>query len=114
MSWLFIGPHSNRRIEESVNPQLVAAIRARRLVEFDYAGHHRVAEPHVYGQRAGVDQLLIFQTAGSSSSGGLPAWRRVDVHRMSGLRVCGETFPGPRPNPSGHHSAWDITYEIVH
>ncbi len=96
-----------------MNQQLVNAIRNRLMIEFDYGGHHRIAEPHVYGRNDGVDQLLVYQVSGGSSSGGLPEWRRVDVPRMSGLSILEDTFPGPRPNPSGRRSSWDQVYEIV-
>ena len=96
-----------------MDQHLVNAIRNRRMIEFDYGDHHRIAEPHVYGLNGGVEQLLVYQVAGGSSSGGLPEWRRVDVPRMSGLSILEDTFPGPRPNPSGRHSSWDQTYEKV-
>jgi hypothetical protein len=93
--------------------ELVSAIQGKRMIEFDYGGHHRVAEPHVYGRIRGVDELLVYQVAGSSSSGGLPQWRRVVVDRMSGLTISADVFPGPRPNPSGEHSVWDEYYAVV-
>ena len=96
-----------------MSQQIVDAIRGKRIVEFDYAGHHRIAEPHVYGLHRGVEQLLIYQVAGGSSSGGLPQWRRVDVPGISGLSIMADVFPGPRPNPSGEHSRWDQIYAIV-
>ncbi len=89
------------------------AILAKQMVEFDYGGYHRIAEPHVYGRHGGVIQLLVYQVAGGSPSGGLPEWRRVDVHRMSGLSLMAATFAGPRPYPSGRHSSWDEVYARV-
>ncbi len=96
-----------------MNRQLVNAIRNRRMIEFDYGDHRRIAEPHVYGLKDGTEQLLVYQVAGGSSSGGLPEWRRVDLPRMSGLSILEDTFVGPRPNPSGRHSIWDQIYEKV-
>ena len=96
-----------------MDPSISTAIRTKHMVEFDYGGHHRVAEPHIYGRKSGVDQLLVFQVGGTSSSGGLPQWRRVDVHRMTALTVLVRTFAGARPNPSGERSSWDVVYEIV-
>ncbi|MGO9180491.1 MAG: hypothetical protein ACLQHS_14705 [Candidatus Limnocylindrales bacterium] len=96
-----------------MDQQLAGAIRERRMIEFDYGGHHRVAEPHVYGRNGAVEELLVYQVAGGSSSGGLPQWRRVEVGRMTGMSILEDTFPGPRPNPSGQHSSWDEIYEIV-
>jgi len=96
-----------------MNQQIIKAIREKKVIEFDYQGYHRVAEPHVYGQNQGVDQLLVYQIRGGSSSGRLPNWRRVDLQGMINLIVTEETFHGPRTNVSGRHSTWDITYEIV-
>jgi hypothetical protein len=96
-----------------MDPQLVTAISNNRMIEFDYGGHHRVAEPHVYGRIHGVDELLVYQVAGTSSSGGLPQWRRVIVDGMSGLTISADVFPGPRPYPSGEHSPWDEYYAVV-
>jgi hypothetical protein len=99
--------------EEHMDQQIIDAIRNKRMIEFDYGGFHRVAEPHVYGRNGAVDQLLVYQVGGGSSSGGLPEWRRVDVPRITGLVVLDRTFFGARPNPSGQHSSWDETYAIV-
>jgi len=96
-----------------MNQQIIDAIQNKRMIEFEYGRYHRIAEPHVYGLSRGVDQLLVYQVAGGSSSGGLPEWRRVDVPRVVGLVVLDKTFPGARPNPSGKHSDWDKTYAIV-
>ena len=96
-----------------MNQQIIKAIRGKRLIEFDYHGYHRVAEPHVYGQNHGVDQLLVYQIRGGSSSGRLPDWRRVDLQGIINLIATEETFHGPRSNVSGRHSTWDRTYEIV-
>jgi hypothetical protein len=96
-----------------VDQQLVDAIRGRRMMEFDYKGRHRVAEPHIYGRKGGAEQLLVYQTGGTSASGGLPQWRRVDVAGMTGLTIRPDVFPGPRPYPSGEHSPWDEIYAAV-
>lgn len=50
---------------------IAAAIREKRLVEFEYRGHARVCEIHIFGQKDGRDQILAYQVDGSSSSGGL-------------------------------------------
>ncbi len=96
-----------------MNDAICEAIRNKRMVEFEYDGYHRVAEPHVYGVNGGVEQLLVYQVGGQSSSGGLPEWRRMDLHSIVGFQVLGKTFAGRRQTPSGRHSSWDITYEIV-
>lgn len=89
------------------------AIANKHVVEFTYGGHRRIAEPHVLGVFNGAIQLLGFQTGGSSSSGGLPEWRRFDLADMSGLKVLSQSFPGKRPFPSGKHSSWDYQIAVV-
>jgi len=89
------------------------AIREKKLVQFTYSGHPRIVEPHVLGVNGGITQFLGYQVGGSSSSGGIPEWRRFDLPKMSGLSIRPETFPGPRPFPSGKHSSWDYQIAIV-
>ena len=83
------------------------AISHKLLIEFDYDGYHRVAEPHVYGKKSDRIQLLAYQTEGKSASYGLPEWRRFDVARMSNLKLTDRHFPGRRPTISGEHSSFD-------
>lgn len=92
---------------------LKLAIANKHLVEFSYGGHHRVAEPHVLGINGGTLQFLGYQVGGSSSSGGIPEWRRFDLSKVSGLRELPQTFPGKRPFPSGKHSSWDKQLAVV-
>jgi len=33
-----------------MDQQLLNAIRNKQMIEFDYGGYHRIAEPHVYGR----------------------------------------------------------------
>ncbi len=97
------GVQMNQTIEQAMN--------SKKLIEFMYSNHIRIVEPHVLGVNGGVTQLLGYQTGGSSSSGGLPEWRRFDLPKMSGLKIRNESFPGVRPYPSGKHSSWD--YQIA-
>lgn len=90
-----------------------AAILNKEIVEFTYHRHNRICEPHVYGVKNGKYQVLFYQIGGGSSSGGIPEWRRMDVGEISGLRTTGNTFPGPRPYPSGQHSDWDTIIALV-
>jgi 2-dehydro-3-deoxyphosphooctonate aldolase (KDO 8-P synthase) len=82
------------------------AINQKRLIKFSLYGHTRIAEPHDYGIKKGVAQVLVYQVGGGSSSGRIPNWRRVDLSKISKLELLDETFPGQRPVP-GEHSKWD-------
>lgn len=89
------------------------AIKNKNLIEFTYENKHRIAEPHVYGVLDGKRQLLVYQIAGQSSSGNLPNWRRMDVSKISNMRILDDRFPGRRPYPSGEHSSFDTVYVVV-
>lgn len=93
--------------------EIIEAIRSKKLLEFMYSGHHRIVEPHVLGVNAGITQLLGYQVGGTSSSGGIPEWRRFDLPKLSGLAITAQSFPGKRPFPSGKHSSWDRQIAIV-
>ena len=84
------------------------AILNKRLIQFEYGGLRRTAEPHVYGMKKGEAQLLVYQVGGGSSSGGrLPQWRRLKVSEISNLKELKETFSGARQTPAGQHSGFD-------
>lgn len=92
---------------------MIEAVRDRAVVNFSYSGHTRTGEPHIVGTKNGVDQVLFYQTGGSSSSGALPEWRRFDLHKILDLKQTGERFAGKRPTPSGRHSVWDVQHIVV-
>jgi hypothetical protein len=94
---------------------VVQAIRDKMLIKFNYHGFPRIAEPHIFGIKHGVKQMLIFQVDGDSSKGkaDLPNWRRVDLAQVTDLVVLDQAFSGPRPYPSGKHSSWDVQLEVV-
>jgi histidyl-tRNA synthetase len=96
-----------------VDELLEKAINERRLIRFAYQGKPRVAEPHDYGIQNGSVRLLTYQLRGSSNSGGLPAWRWIEVQGISDLEILSETFAGNRPAASGKHHAWDHVFASV-
>lgn len=98
---------------KSMNDLIRTAIAEKRIIEFDYDGYHRIAEPHIYGVLNGINELLTFQLRGGSSSGGIPDWRRFKLQGISNLKLLDEHFPGKRPHPSGVHSSFDRRFYIV-
>ena len=97
-----------------MNQQAVEeAIRTKSVIEFHYGDHHRVVEPHVMGVSNGTLKVLCYQIDGSSSSGGIPEWRRFDLDRINNLVITNQHFPGRRPIPSGRHSSWDRVISVV-
>jgi hypothetical protein len=90
------------------------AIADRNIIEFNYHGYPRIAEPHVYGIHNGKKQLLVYQIGGATSSGKIPDWRRINLDEISGIKVLTEQkFPGPRLNPSQYNNQWDTIVSMV-
>jgi len=89
------------------------AIQQKKLIQFSYGLQTRIVEPHVLGVSNGDLQILGYQIGGHSSSGSLPDWRRFDIARISRLTISNDSFTGSRPYPSGRHSVWDYTIQIV-
>ena len=96
-----------------MNDTIINAISNKKIIEFDYHEHHRIAEPHIYGILGGEEDILVYQTGGTSSSGGIPEWRRMHLSEISNLIVTDQTFAGRRETPTGKHSSFDRTFAIV-
>jgi hypothetical protein len=92
---------------ENIDQLIRAAISQKRTMRFLYNGKERIAEPHDYGIQSGQTLLLTYQIGGPSSSARLPAWRWIDVSKVSDLEILDVTFEGNRPAPSGRHHKWN-------
>jgi hypothetical protein len=103
----------SRKAATAGNDALIrCAIAERRLIRFEVDGLVRIAEPHDYGIRKDVPQLLAYQTGGQSKSGKLPNWRWFVISRMSNLEILSQSFAGGRPSPSGKHSAQELFLRV--
>jgi len=92
------------------------AIANREVIEFSYKGYPRIAEPYVYGIKNGKRQILVYQIGGSTTSGKIPDWRRINLDDISGIRVIkGQTFQGIRENiqSTANHQDWDTIIASV-
>ena len=97
-----------------VNSQLVTAIKEKRLIEFAYkGGRPRIAEPHDYGIKGGVEAVLVYQISGDSTSGTPHGWKHSELRNMSDLRVLDRKFPGSRRDRIQHHGRWDTLFARV-
>lgn len=92
--------------------ELVAAITARNVVSFSYEGNLRIGEPHKLGKQDGKLILEMYQTRGTTQSGGLPDWRAFRVDRIRSLTVLLETFT-PRTDFNPKRRQWDSTVAEV-
>ena len=81
------------------------------MVQFTYTGRVRVAEPHDYGMRGGVERLLVYQTHGGRPS--VPGWRLLDVNKIGDLLVLDRTFKGSRGTSYHNHYQWDDLFARV-
>jgi hypothetical protein len=80
-----------------VQAELLAAIQARRVVEFkDGGGFQRIGEPHLLGVCAetGTTLLELFQTDGEKARSGshLPQWRLFAISDIWNLRTTAIEF----------------------
>jgi hypothetical protein len=97
-----------------VNDDLMRAIAEKHLIEFVYKiGRPRIAEPHDYGIRGGVECLLAYQISGDSRSGTAHGWKQFEVSLIHHLRVLERTFPGTRGDGAQHHRIWDTLFARV-
>ena len=99
---------------QSVDARIRLAIANKRLVEVGYNGRARVAEPHDYGKRNGIDRLLVYQLKCASSFGRKAiGWRFLDIAKIESLEVLDTTFKGSRRKAGQEHHVWDALYARV-
>ena len=83
----------------SPNLSICEAIAARRMLEFDYGGFHRVVHPYCHGfTRNGAETLRAVQVNGGSRGGGHGYGKLWTVAKMSGLRISERTFAADDPD----------------
>jgi hypothetical protein len=80
----------------TIDAQLRSAIAHKRLVEFTYKAERRIAEPHDYGRRNGIDKLLVYQRKKSGRY--ITGWRSLEVSKIEDL--ASSTTPSPAPAAS--------------
>ena len=95
--------------------QLRFAIEHKRLIEVQYHGRLRVAEPHDYGVKSGSPKVLVYQLRVTGGGEGARArgWRLLEVGEITLCAVSDSTFPGSRADPSQQHFTWDEIYARV-
>lgn len=90
---------STRREKNRGN--LWAAIHAQHILEFDFHGRHRVAEPFALGlTRRGSpnnESLLCYQTSRSGDKTKSEGWRVFPTSEIKELKVSKIQFTGDRP-----------------
>lgn len=73
---------------------LCDAIADRRVVEFDYDGHHRVVQPAAAGSHATTGNAVLrgYQIGGSGKTRAVPFWDLFLVEKISNLVMTDDTF----------------------
>ena len=80
-----------------MNTAICNVIENRRILDFNYQGHHRIVEPHAYGlSHTGKEVIRAYQTDDTSHSGTVPCWRLFDVALVESLTVTEKCFEGVR------------------
>lgn len=76
---------------------IVAAIRNRHVLTFDYGGIQRTAEPHAIGvSKLGNDVMRCYQTDGGNIPRG-QEWLLCELGKIKKLADTGTSFAGARP-----------------
>ena len=96
-----------------ISDMITKAISEKKIVEFDYNGHHRIAEPHVYGILKNEETILIFQTGGTSSSETSSSWRTMHTDKIMDFKITGDFFDGKRDTPTGKHTPFSSIFIMV-
>jgi hypothetical protein len=99
---------AHARIRTAAARTICAAIAARRLLEFEYRGAHRIVAPYCHGRsRQGAEVLRAVQLRRPNSrspSGGFGFGKLWHVAAMANVQVRDEAFapddPGYNPNDS--------------
>lgn len=97
----------------SLDEQLRFAIAHKRLVQLNYRGRRRIAEPHDFGLQKGTTRLLIYQRSKSGGSDDSRGWRLLDTSKISDCVVLEQFFSGSREQSHQRHHAWDVLYARV-
>ena len=97
-----------------LDARLRSAIATKHLLQFEYDGAVRVAEPHDYGAIEGADRVFVYQLrkaggAAKSATG----WRLLFVSKIKDCVVLDDTFPGTRADAHEQHYKWDVLYARV-
>jgi hypothetical protein len=97
----------------SIEATIEGAIRARRVLRFAYAGDGgpaRVGHPHAIFLGPGGETMVdVFQVAGFTATGTLPAWRSFDVAKIASAEHLADTYElAPGWDPDGPKYAGGI------
>ena len=109
--FLFVNISDRYFVSWTKDEMIREAISEKKLLEYDYDGHHRIVEPHLYGRMNEKNGILAYQTGGESSSGHL-GWKRMYSEKISSMRILEEKFDGKR-EVSGRHSVWHHIFFVV-
>ena len=72
------------------------AIREKRLLELQYAGHARRVAPHIYGIDAAGEELLACYEVWGGTDGEPAGWRSLPLAQVTQLKLTTKRF-APRP-----------------
>jgi hypothetical protein len=94
-----------------------AAVKSRRVIEFDYHGVFRTVEPFCLGVimpgEADNESLLCYQIGGHSEYGESVGWKLFRASEIKNLEITGEEFSADRPGYDPNNLEMTTTYCCV-
>lgn len=93
---------------------ICGAIAGRRLVEFDYDGHHRVVQPAAAGPHATTRNPVLrgYQVGGTGKTRVVPFWDLFLVGKITNWTVLDETFEDDPPGYKKGDQHIDVECEL--
>jgi hypothetical protein len=85
---------SKRKIGDQPHaPNIIEAIKQRRVLRVFYDGHNRTVESHVYGiNSAGHEAVSCYQVGGGSSSGKVEGWKMLLISKHGTVAMTEQMF----------------------
>jgi hypothetical protein len=79
---------------------ICGALSERRIVHFDYEGHHRVVELAAHGPHAQSGNAVVrgYQVGGTGETRPVPFWDMYRLDRIENFEIQAEHFSGFPPN----------------
>lgn len=100
--------HTGPVVPSPSEPELKVceAIRAQRILEFDYGGTHRVVQPYCHGFTSkGAESLRAVQVNADSRGGGRRFGKLWTIAKVQNLRVAAQTFDADDPDYNPNDTA---------
>ena len=94
-----------------MNGVICEAIEKKRLLQFSYEDLTRIVEPHLFGRKTSVNDVLSgYLVGGYTESDNEPYWRSYIVEEMEFVIMLDETFTGSKEGFNPNDNSMEEIY----